>query len=195
MSTKNNRLIIYYVYLITNKLNEKTYVGKRKIRSKYVTPETDKYMGSGIALKCAEEKYGLENFSKDILAICHLHKICKILEKSYIELYRSIGKAEYNIADGGEGGHGPTSEETKIKLRLANLGKKCSLETRRKLSEFHKHRSKEINDKISKALRGKKYGSRNDVWKSNISKGIRNSEKWRKAMRSEERRKKVVRFP
>ena len=135
MSTKNNRLIIYYVYLITNKLNEKTYVGKRKIRSKYVTPETDEYMGSGIALKCAEEKYGLENFSKDILAICHSHKICKILEKSYIKLYRSIGKAEYNISDGWEGGHGPTSEETKIKLRLANLGKKHSLETRRKLGK------------------------------------------------------------
>ena len=52
----------YYVYKITNKINGKWYIGKRKHR----LPFNDPYMGSGKLIKVAIEKYGKDNFTKEI---------------------------------------------------------------------------------------------------------------------------------
>ena len=97
-----NNIRIYYVYLITNNLNHKNYVGQRLCPANK-TIDNDKYMGSGVRLHWAYDKYGVENFSKEILAVCSSKEIVDILEKQYITMYRSIGKAEYNVADGGLG--------------------------------------------------------------------------------------------
>ena len=135
MSTNNNRFNLYYIYLITNKIDGKTYVGKRQC-PKNKTPETDTYMGSGIDLVPDQERLGIENFSKDILAICHSLREENILEKIYIKLYRDIGKAEYNRAAGGDGGY--ISEEAYQKIGLKQ--KKCweNPEYRKRQSESHK---------------------------------------------------------
>jgi hypothetical protein len=101
MTDNNSR--IYYIYKIVNNVNGKSYIGQRTCPIGE-TPETDNYMGSGVYLKSAKEKYGIENFSKEIIAYCHSKKILDILEIEYIKIYREIGKAEYNLADGGEGG-------------------------------------------------------------------------------------------
>ena len=59
-------------------------------------------------------------FKKDILVFGIVRKdFIDLLEKEYIKFYRSIGKAEYNIADGGEGNGGwnkgiPMSNEQKM---------------------------------------------------------------------------------
>lgn len=106
----------YYIYLITNKLNGKTYVGQHKVE----TLKKDSYFGSGIYLKRAIDKYGQENFEKTVLKYCETREQADFLEKKYISFYRLGGFAEYNIADGGEGGktwdqHGvPKSEIQKI---------------------------------------------------------------------------------
>lgn len=48
-----------YIYLITNKINGKQYVGKHK----YNKPELDpNYITSGIIINEAIEKYSLDNF-------------------------------------------------------------------------------------------------------------------------------------
>ena len=132
----------YIIYKITNNINNNTYIGQHKC-----IDIDDGYMGSGVLLQRAKIKYGIENFSKEILAICYSKEICNILEKQYILLYRSIGKAEYNMASGGDGGNGDAnkgkhkSEECKEKLRRANLGKKQSQET------IEKRRKKLIGQK------------------------------------------------
>ena len=135
MSNDNNRFNLYYIYLITNKIDGRTYVGKRQC-PKNKTPETDKYMGSGIYLVPDQEKLGIENFSKDILAICHSLEEENILERIYIKLYKDVGKAEYNHARGGDGGY--TGEESYRKIGLKQ--KKCweNPEYRKRQSESHK---------------------------------------------------------
>ena len=144
MSKNNNRIITYYIYKITNILNGKTYIGQRQCPFNK-TPWTDvSYMGKGKLILLAENKYGIENFTKDILAICYSEKIVDILETEYIRLHKEIGKAEYNIAGGGQ------------------------------------TRCREFMTESQRLL-----------CNENISKGIRNSEKWRKSMRSEKRRKKL----
>ena len=90
----------YYIYCITNNINNKTYIGQHMSNNL-----SDNYMGSGLNINRAFKKYGKENFSKSILAVAHTKENIDILEKVFIALYRAEGKAEYNIADGGTGGN------------------------------------------------------------------------------------------
>ena len=172
---------MYYIYLITNQVNGKNYIGQRKCpKNKF--PETDtKYMGSGLNINRAFEKYGMQNFSKSILAVAHTKENIDILEKVFIALYRAEGKVEYNIADGGTGGNlgeecnkrislslkgHIVSEESKKKNSVShkgrtspNKGKKTSEETKRKQSMAHKRKaghpvSEEVRKKISATLKG-----------------------------------------
>lgn len=67
---------MYTVYKITNKLNEKYYIGVHKTDNPY-----DNYMGSGKAIKNAIEKYGVENFTKEILLVTQTKEEAYSLEK------------------------------------------------------------------------------------------------------------------
>ena len=113
---------MYYIYRITNLINGKTYIGQHKYKKL-----NDSYMGSGVYLAKAKKKYGIENFKKEILVFGIVGKdFIDLLEKEYIKFYRSIGKAEYNITDGGEGNGGwnkgiPMSNEQKMKLSKIHL--------------------------------------------------------------------------
>lgn len=50
-----------YIYKITNLINGKIYIGKRVRETK---KDIKNYYGSGIAIKNAIIKYGIENFKK-----------------------------------------------------------------------------------------------------------------------------------
>jgi group I intron endonuclease len=125
----------WYIYEIKNLINGKTYIGQRKC-PKNKTPETDiGYMGSGTYLGRAFIKYGRNNFKKTILIKDILFQDgIDNLERMFISIYRGLGKAEYNIDNGGRKGYGVHSEDTKRKISEAHIGKKCSFETKQKIS-------------------------------------------------------------
>ena len=162
-------MAVGYIYLIINKVNGKTYIGQKKLYSK--SWDKDGYMGSGKHLKCAQNKYGIENFEKFFIQYCDSKDELNKAEIFWIAEYRKRGKAEYNIANGGQGGDtgnswnrgkktGPVSEETKRKLSLVhkgripwNKGKKTgerTLEIRNKISQSEK--GKYISDETKKLL-------------------------------------------
>ena len=154
-----------YVYLIINKINGKTYVGQRKTTKKC---SSDRSMGSGKHLKLAQKKYGIENFEKFLIQYCNSKEELDKQEIFWIAEYRNRGKAEYNIANGGQGGatcNGKhCSEETKRKISEANKGQTPwnngiprSEETKKKISESSKGKkmSEEAKRKISESLKGK----------------------------------------
>lgn len=137
----------YLVYQTTNKLNGKRYIGAHR------TPNIDDgYMGSGRLLAMSIRKYGLENFTREILGS---YPSSDEMFAAEIRLIVEM-KPEYNIAPGGKGGGwiGMHSEETLKKLR-----KPKSEETRRKMSAAAtgnrsaagKPKSEEARNKMSAA--------------------------------------------
>lgn len=180
---------MYYIYEITNNINGKTYVGQHKY-----TNINDSYMGSGKILREAFDKYGKENFTKEILISGIPYKeVADHFERFYISLYRQEGKCEYNIADGGQGGNlgeevnrklseankgenNPNygkhhSDEAKQKISDAEKGKVISAETRAKMSEAKKNISAETRQKLSDALKGRHLS---DETRKKISDGKKN---------------------
>lgn len=129
----------------------------------------DKYVGSGCLIKKAIKMYGEENFKNEILEVVESRFQANVMERVWIKKERAIGKAEYNIADGGRSSD--FKQETLIKMSKAlkgrtapNKGKPRSEETKRKISESkkgkpHPHKgvshSEEAKKKLSDARKGK----------------------------------------
>lgn len=85
----------YTIYKITNKINGKFYIGK------HITEDlNDNYMGSGKLIKKAIEKYGIENFEKEIIKIYDNEYDMNIAESLLIDL---SDKHSYNLQPGGNG--------------------------------------------------------------------------------------------
>ena len=128
---------MFYIYRITNLINGKTYIGQHKYKKL-----NDSYMGSGVLIKRAIKKHGIENFKKEILEFnIPTVELANDWEQMYILFERAKGKSEYNIANGGNG-TGTVSEETKRKMSKLNKGRKHSEETKRKISEANKGKSR-----------------------------------------------------
>lgn len=173
---------MYYIYLIVNKVNHKTYVGQRKSSKRCYE---DKYMGSGKHLRAAQKKYGIENFEKFLIQYCYSQEETDKAERLWIAEYRSRGKAEYNIADGGHGSNGNKGKPA------WNKGVSMTEEQKRKISEskkgennpnYGKHFSEEHKKNLSKALKGKPKSEEAKRNMSEAHKGKRLSEETRKKM-------------
>lgn len=130
-----------YIYMIINKVNNKKYIGKRKW-SCINTISEDKYMGSGIVLKQAIKKYGIDNFEKTILCLCDTEEELNSKEIEFILSYNATESDEfYNIHAGGSGGNtraGYSEEQMdafKLKMKTARVGYKHSDETKRKIKQ------------------------------------------------------------
>lgn len=108
-----------YVYLTTDNVNEKLYVGKHS------SPIFDpRYKGTGKNISKAIKEFGFENFTVEVLAWVDSHEDLKRTEKKLIEEHWiKFGRDKmYNISRGG--GSGLRSQEFKEKSRLRQIGEK-----------------------------------------------------------------------
>ena len=172
-----------YIYLITNNINGKIYIGKHSTDNL-----DDGYMGSGKLIKKAIQKYGIKNFTKEYLAFCDTEDKLNWFEKFYIKKYkaREVG---YNLTDGGDGALGRKhTEEAKQKISKSLKGRKqyeMTEEIRQKQSISHKgrispmkgkHQSEESRQKISGTLKGKTFSEEHKQKISEAKKGKTRSE-------------------
>lgn len=111
-----------YVYITTNLVNGKQYIGRCKSEIFLGT----KYLGSGLALKEAIQKYGTENFKVEILDTAESDNELNEKEEYYIDYYDAVKSSQYyNLRRGGSRGPGGPMFKSH----------KHSLETRKKMSE------------------------------------------------------------
>ncbi|UGO53297.1 putative homing nuclease [Klebsiella phage vB_KaeM_Nispero] len=88
----------YLIYKITNNVNGKYYVGAHK-----TDDINDGYMGSGVLIKKAILKYGIENFTKEVIHYCESSEEMYLKESEIVTPEFLLGNV-YNLKLGGEGG-------------------------------------------------------------------------------------------
>lgn len=117
-----NRKIYGYVYLITNLINSKQYVGQTVQKTIKKRFEGHIYAGKksiNMIIVKAIKKYGKENFIIQELAIAYNQEELTFLEGMYMSWFNTIKPNGYNIKKiiNNKGRH---SEETKEKIRIAH---------------------------------------------------------------------------
>jgi group I intron endonuclease len=151
----------HLVYLTTNKINGKIYIGVHSTHDLH-----DGYIGSGTVLKSAFEKYGKHNFSRVVLHYCLTREHAYKWESVIVDDSFVARPDTYNIAVGGKGGmrgvmHSTKtknqislsklghvqSEQTKTKISIAKLGTVMSVESKQKISQFQTGRLKTVETK------------------------------------------------
>lgn len=150
---------IHYVYLTTNIISGKQYVGDHTINSK----EKRYYIGSGEAFLDAVKSYGESNFFKEILEWFETRKDSHNAETFYIKKFNTLVPNGYNISPtGGLNVQGCFSEESKKKMSIHNVGMKGkhhSEKSKEKIRKGNKDlkRSIETKEKIQKATEGENH--------------------------------------
>ena len=89
-----------FIYKTTNKINGKSYIGMCSCKARFKS-----YLGSGKLLSKAIEKYGKENFDREILEWCKDDDSLREAESKWIEKFDAINSNRfYNLHEGGRGG-------------------------------------------------------------------------------------------
>lgn len=135
------------IYKTTNLINNKVYVGKD-------CKNNPSYLGSGLLLKRAINKYGRHNFIKEV--IDNAENINDLNEKEifWIDKLNTFTPIGYNIARGGTGGdttsHHPRRQDI-INKRSETIISGCILKGRKSPNK-DKILSKSYRENISKGV-------------------------------------------
>ena len=143
----------YYFYKITNSINNKFYYGVHQ-----TTNIDDGYMGSGIYLRRAYDKYGIENFTKTFLKYFSNSDDMYRYEAEIVTEDLVKDPMCYNINIGGKGGS-PKGELNPL---------------------YHKCFSQEHKNKISNSLKGK---NKSDLHCKHLSESMKGRKAWNKGIK------------
>lgn len=171
----------HFIYKTTNLLSGRYYIGMHS-----TDDLDDGYLGSGTRIRRAINKYGEENFKREILEFCKTRKELKSREKEIVNL-NEIAKIDcMNLKVGGTGGF--SSEQQKLNAIKSNErqkwlrennpewfeklcenrskgNKRAYEEGKREKYYFHdwngKEHSEETKKKMSQSKKGKGKGSNN----------------------------------
>lgn len=203
-------------YLITNKVNDKKYVGitskdKESRFKKHVKDACSKK--HNMAIHKAIRKYGADNFELSVLDTAETWEDLCDLEKHCIIQYNSKTPNGYNLTDGGSGTLGYKFTEEQIKKcseshlgQVAwNRGVPASKETKQKMSKAKNGKpfpslSEDARKKSIRACTGKKrtkeqrqkMSNANKLWReNNPEEDAKRKKKIAAALKTKEIRKKM----
>jgi len=139
---------MYKIYLITNLLNHKKYVGLTKfsLEERFL-----QHTKRGFLLTEAIQKYGTQQFSIELIEEVESTERAYELEIFYIKEYNTKAPNGYNLTDGGDGivGWQPTD----------NYRQECServkqLHKNKKVGMYGKNHTEKTKQKMSESLKG-----------------------------------------
>lgn len=130
-----------YIYLITNTITKKRYVGQtlcKNVETRWKQHKKCDHNSIGRYLLAAYNKYGIESFKFQIICIC-FDEDCNIYEEEYIKKFDTLVPNGYNLREGGKNSK---QHPESIKLRAdkmrginnPNFGRMVSTDERKKLS-------------------------------------------------------------
>lgn len=153
--------MIGIIYKATNRINKKQYVGQtihsldeRIARHVYGARTKTKTNAFASAIR----KYGIQSFKFIIIDQASTQAILDEKETYWIKKSRSLSPLGYNLTTGGE--HVTFTDDLKLRMSLNHpkgmKGRKHSIETKKKMSEAAKGKSKprftaQHRDNLSKA--------------------------------------------
>ena len=160
-----------FVYITTNLINGKRYIGQKSFNKK----DWPTYLGSGNVFRKALNKYGKENFSREIVLICETEDELNQAEYDLSVFFDVVESSNwYNLVLGGGGSRGwHPSEETRKRMSEAAKGKIISQETRQKMSDalrgeknhwYGKHHTEENKKHQSEVMKGRYIGQNNPMY-------------------------------
>jgi hypothetical protein len=175
--------MFYTVYKITNKLDEKIYIGKHQTKDL-----NDGYVGSGKRLLYAIEKYGIENFEKEILFQFDNEDDMNAKESELVTEEFCLREDTYNLCPGGKGGFGyinkngltpvnDGSERHRARMRRAGLNNIGKLQEKFKDPVFYEAWKLSLNGRPpTRGTTGKKFSEDTKKKMSESGKGKGNSQ-------------------
>jgi group I intron endonuclease len=144
-----------FIYLTTNKLNDKKYIGMCK------NTHRENYIGSGKLLKQAIKKYGKENFKRTILQECQTFEELSASEIYWIKFYNAVEDSNfYNLTSGGFGGNSDYLKEYWSHLNKEER-KACRNWSKKTMTGFNNPMYGKKHTKKTKQLIGSKSVNRN----------------------------------
>ena len=161
------QIMFYTIYKTTNTLIGKIYVGKHQTKDL-----NDGYMGSGKHLNRAINKYGIENFKKEILFQFDNEFEMNAKEAELVTEEFCLREDTYNLCVGGQGGFSYinrnklTNTEESLKKRHQN---KTWLESVYKNRMSNSVRTKRLLETYSNGTTGFLGKIHTDEWRKNHS--------------------------
>lgn len=158
-----------YFYKIENEINGKFYYGVHRTDN-----IKDDYMGSGKRIRYAIDKYGIENFNREILLFFDTYEEALDHEAEYVNEELLMDPSCYNLKPGGKGGF---CNEMHRHLCQHNGGVQSMKKLRERINndeEFRLYRQSKINTGLKKRT-DRPFKGKHHTKESKIKIGISNS--------------------
>lgn len=164
-------ILMYEVYMITNTVNGKRYIGitKNGYMRRFSEHISSSRGNSKCMIHCAIRKYGVDNFSVSLLESGVSDDLAGDRERFYIALYNTYYKNRrgYNMTIGGNGTIGYIfTDEVRSRMSKANSGRKYSQERNDRIRQamIGREYKREWRDALSAARIGKYCGESNSFY-------------------------------
>ncbi len=169
---------MFFVYLITNQIDGRQYVGQTRNAVEYRIKE---HVWKKTPIGRDIKELGRHNFSVEIIEVCFTHAEVDYWERFWIKELHTKFPNGYNKANGGNGSTGVIcSEEVREKIAASKRGKPLSPEHRAAIASSNrgrKHPPEEL-EKMSAARRGKPLSAAHRAAISAGLKGKKKSPEW-----------------
>ena len=175
-----------YIYLITNVVNGKQYVGQTvhaDIDTRWNQHKRMKEHMLGRCIYNAYMKYGIQSFTFKIICIC-FDEACNELEAEYIKKFNTLVPNGYNLREGGNNSR--HNEETRRLISQNRTGKGLNYmteEMRRDRSvRFMGEKNPNFGKPMSETQRAQISERMKEIWREKKAQGIGAHENTRKAL-------------